>query len=62
MALYGWTAFFHGPALRSLPTIERVANMTLLVWLLLVARFVRQRLFAAYIARARYARTLASKS
>ncbi len=50
MALYAWTAFLHGPSLRILPGIERVANLALLLWLLLLARLVRFRLFTAYIA------------
>jgi hypothetical protein len=48
MALYCWTAFFHGPSLRLLPGLERVSNLSLLAWLILLARGVRQRLFEAY--------------
>lgn len=50
MALYIWTAFLHGPSLRILPAIERIANILLLLWLTLVARFIRKRLIAAFIA------------
>jgi hypothetical protein len=50
MALYAWTAFLHGPSLRVLPGIERVATIVLLAWLMLLIRLVRQRLLAAYVA------------
>jgi hypothetical protein len=56
MSLYGWTTFLHGPSLRVLPTIARLANLALLAWLLMLARLVRQRLFVAYLAKVKRAR------
>jgi hypothetical protein len=50
LSLYAWNVLFHGPSLRVLPGLERLTNALLLIWLLMVARLVRQRLFAAYLA------------
>lgn len=55
LALYTWTAFLNGPSLRILPGIERVANLTLLLWLALLSRLVRRRLIATYIVLAKRA-------
>jgi hypothetical protein len=60
MALYAWTALLHGPSLRYLPGIERLANLTLLVWLLMLTRLVRYRLFVTYIALAKRAQAASS--
>lgn len=50
LSLYAWNVLFHGPSLRILPTFERLANGLLLVWLMMAARLVRQRLFSTYLA------------
>lgn len=46
-SLYTWDTYFDGPSLKLLPGLERVATILLLLWLMVIARFVRFRLIEA---------------
>jgi len=50
LSLNAWNAFLHGPSLRVLPGIARLANIMLLGWLLWIAQLTRRRLFDTYLA------------
>jgi hypothetical protein len=46
-SIYTWEAFFHGPSLKLLAGLERVATLMALLWLMAIGRFVRLRLVQA---------------
>jgi len=47
-SLHTWDVGFNGPSLRIQPGLERVANLALIGWLMLIAKFVRFRLVEAF--------------